>query len=325
MSSTGHYPIERREGEIERLRMQAAAIEFDASVMLDRIGVGPGWRCLDLGCGPGGIVELLSVRAGPTGRVVALDADSDFLEHARVLARDRGLGNVEFVQGDAYGTGLSRASFDFVHARFVASIVGRPKDLIREAVALARPGGIVALQDPDISTLKCYPPNAAWDRLTQVLEQTFDRVGSDVRLAQGLYKLVRRAGLEDIQYRPFLVGFRSDDRMADFLPATVESVRRTILRPRLDRRNGTDRRARCLPPPLGRPRHGLDLRHRGSGLGPAPARADRAEQRIGAGRQAGRSIRTLGRRGTCTGMMTTRGALFGSRPRGASVPGRGRS
>jgi ubiquinone/menaquinone biosynthesis C-methylase UbiE len=228
--STGHYPIERREGEIERLRMQAAAIEFDASVMLDRIGVAPGWRCLDLGCGPGGIIELLSIRAGPTGRVIALDADPVLLEQARALARDRGLGNVTFVQGDAYCTGLARGAFEFVHARFVASIVGRPTDLIAEAVALTCPGGIVALQDPDISTLKCYPPHPAWDRLTQALEQVFACVGNDVRLAQGLYQLARRAGLEDVQYRPFLVGFRSEDRMADFLPATVESVRRTLRR-----------------------------------------------------------------------------------------------
>ena len=33
--------------------------------MLDRIGVGPGWRCLDIGCGPGGITGLLSERVGP--------------------------------------------------------------------------------------------------------------------------------------------------------------------------------------------------------------------------------------------------------------------
>lgn len=230
MPSTGNYPIERREGEIERLRMQAAAIEFDAGVMLERIGVSSGWRCLDLGCGPGGILELLSVRAGPTGQVIALDADPVFLEHARVLARDRGRGNMKFVQGDAYNTGLPRGSFDFVHVRFVASTVGRHQDLIGEAVALACPGGIVALQEPDISTLKCYPPHAAWDRLTQVLEQVFVSVGNDVRLAQHLYQLVRRAGLENVQYRPFLVGFRSDDRMADYLPATVETVRRTILR-----------------------------------------------------------------------------------------------
>ena len=230
MPSTGNYPIERRAGEIERLRMQAAALEFDAGVMLDRIGVSSGWRCLDLGCGPGGIVDLMSVRAGPTGQVVALDTDPVFLEHARALARERGLGNVELVQGDAYRTGLPRASFDLVHVRFVASTVGRPQDLISEALALARPGGFVAFQEGDVATLKCYPPHAAWDRLAQILEQVFVSVGNDVRLAQRLYQAFRRAGLESIQYRPFLVGFRADAPMADYLPATVESLRGTILR-----------------------------------------------------------------------------------------------
>jgi ubiquinone/menaquinone biosynthesis C-methylase UbiE len=226
---TGHYPIERRQGEIERLHIQAEAIRFDAGIMLDRIGVASGWRCLDLGCGPGGIVELLSARAGATGQVVGLDADPVFLEHARALARDRGLGNVDFIQGDAYRTGLPRGSFDLVHVRFVGSTVGRPQDLIAEAIALACPGGIVAFQEPDISTLKCYPPHPAWDRLTQLLEQVFVCVGNDIRLGQRLYQLARHAGLEDVQYRPFLVGFRSGEPMLDFVPATVESVRSTIV------------------------------------------------------------------------------------------------
>lgn len=230
VASTGHYPIERRAGEIERLHMQTAAVEFDAGVMLDRIGVTSGWRCLDLGCGPGGILELLSTRAGSAGRVVGLDADPVFLEHARLRVRDRGLANVELVEGDAYRTGLPRGSFDFVHVRFVASTAGRPQELLREAIALARPGGVVALQEPDIGTLKCYPPHEAWDCLARVLEQAFARVGGDVRLAQQLYRVARRAGLENVEYRPFLVGFRSSDRMVDYLPSTVESVRGTIQR-----------------------------------------------------------------------------------------------
>ena len=187
MASSGRYPIERRAGEIERLHMQTAAIEFDAGVMLDRIGVSSGWRCLDLGCGPGGILELLSIRAGSAGRVVGLDADPVFLEHARLQARDRGLANVELVEGDAYRTGLPRGSFDFVHVRFVASTAGRPQELLREAIPLARPGGVVALQEPDSSMLKCYAPHEAWDRLTQVLEQVFGCVGGNVRLSQQLY------------------------------------------------------------------------------------------------------------------------------------------
>jgi ubiquinone/menaquinone biosynthesis C-methylase UbiE len=72
------YPIERRPGEIERLHVQAAAMAPDCA--LDRMGVNAGWRCLDLGCGPGGITELLSERVGETGRVVGLDADAVFQE-----------------------------------------------------------------------------------------------------------------------------------------------------------------------------------------------------------------------------------------------------
>lgn len=233
MSSTGHYPIDRREGEVERLQMQAAALEADTRAMLDRIGVAAGWRCLDLGCGPGGIVELLSARAGSTGHVIGLDADAVFLEHARSVTRARGLANVAFVQGDVYRAGVRRDAFDLVHVRFVGGTVGRAEELIAAAMTLARAGGVVALQEPDITTLKCYPPHPAWDRLTDLLERVFHCVGSDIRLGQHLYQLLRRAGLGDVQYRPFLLGFRSDDPMAQFVPATVASVRRTILGERL--------------------------------------------------------------------------------------------
>ncbi|MGH7318022.1 MAG: class I SAM-dependent methyltransferase, partial [Candidatus Rokuibacteriota bacterium] len=224
---------ERRAGEIERLGIQGEAMAPDAAIMLDRIGVGSGWRCLDLGCGPGGITDLLSARVGPTGRVVGLDADPVFLGYARERARERGLSNVEFVRGDAYRTGLPRGSFDLVHVRFVAGTAGEPAGLLQEAIRLTRPGGFVGFQEADISTLNCYPPHPAWDRLKGALEQAFVCVGADVRLAQRLYQLVRNAGLEDVHYRPFMVGIRSGDPMTDYLPATVESVRGTLLDKRL--------------------------------------------------------------------------------------------
>src|SRR4051794_22145015 len=80
---SGHYPLERREGEIERLRIQGEAMAPDSGIMLERVGVGAGWHCLDLGCGPGGITGLMSERVGKAGRVVGLDADPVFIEHAR--------------------------------------------------------------------------------------------------------------------------------------------------------------------------------------------------------------------------------------------------
>ena len=173
-SYSGHYPIERRPGELQRLYLQGTAMAPDTEVMLNRIGVGEGWSCLDLGCGPRGITNLLSTRVGASGRVIGLDMDGQFLKVARAGAPN----NVEFRQGDAYGSDLPAGSFDLVHMRFVASTAGDPEHLLRESIRLVRPGGIVALQEPDGSSLNCHPPHPAWDRLKAALLGAFSSVGA---------------------------------------------------------------------------------------------------------------------------------------------------
>ncbi len=221
----GHYPLEHRAGEIERLAVQSQAMAPDTLAMLDRFGPMEGWRCLDIGCGPRGITDLLSTRVGPAGRVIGLDMNEGFLDHAR---RDAPA-NVEFRLGDAYGSDLADNSFDLVHMRFVASTAGDPERLILEATRLARRGGIVALQEPDGSTLDCYPPHPAWDRLKSLLLAAFATVGADLQLARRLYYVVQQSGLTDVHYRTALLGVRSIDPMIDYLPSTVESLRGTIL------------------------------------------------------------------------------------------------
>ncbi|MEW5962517.1 MAG: methyltransferase domain-containing protein [Pseudomonadota bacterium] len=223
---SGSYPIESRQGEIERLEAQAAAMAPDSSELLDRIGVQAGWACVDVGCGPGGITSLLSARAGPAGRVVGLDMDEGFLEHARARAPS----NVEFRLGNAFDIDLPARSFDLIHMRFVASTAGDPERLLAEAIRLARPGGTVALQEPDGSSLNCYPPHPAWDRLKSALLRAFEGAGADLQLARRLYALVRRSGLHDVQYRTSILAVRSCDPMVDYLPATIESLRGTVLR-----------------------------------------------------------------------------------------------
>lgn len=223
---SGNYPIEHRAGEIERLHVQSRAWAPDALAMLDRFGPMQGWTCIDIGCGPGGITDLLSARVGPAGRVIGLDRNAAFLEHARKNAP----GNVEFRLGDAYSPDLPAGTFDLVHMRFVASTAGSPDRLLAEASRLARPGGIVALQEPDGSTLDCYPAHPAWDRLKSALLGAFEGVGADLELAKRLYFLMQQSGLRDVQYRTALLGVRSRDPMVDYLPSTVESLRGTILR-----------------------------------------------------------------------------------------------
>ena len=60
-----------------------------------------------------------------------------------------GLGNIELMQGDAFATKLPAASFDCVHARFMFAPLGRDNDLLQEMYRLTRPGGLIAIQEPD--------------------------------------------------------------------------------------------------------------------------------------------------------------------------------
>ena len=76
---TSRYPIPTSAGETARLRMQADAMAPDTAILLDRIGVGAGWHCLDLACGCGGITDLLAARVGAEGQVLGLDRDPDLV------------------------------------------------------------------------------------------------------------------------------------------------------------------------------------------------------------------------------------------------------
>lgn len=235
------YPLERTPGEFARLRVQAEAFAPDAEVLLDRIGVGEGWRCLDLGCGAGGIADILSARVGPRGHVVGLDPDRASLAAARRWAEEKGLGNAVFVDGDAFAHALPAVSFDLVHLRFVMTTIGRHRELVDIALALARPGGWLAVQEGDASALACYPSHPAWDQLKAILIAAFERVGGDCFAGRQVHRLLVKAGLEDVGFRPCAVGMRRGDPLADFLPQTVLSTKPTILKHGLATEEALDR------------------------------------------------------------------------------------
>jgi len=79
-----------------------------------------------------------------------------------------------------------------------------------------------------MATLNCCPPHASWDILKAAMQNAFTSAGTDICLARRLYQIARQVGLSDVQYRPFLLGVRSQDAFVDYLPSTVESLRGTI-------------------------------------------------------------------------------------------------
>ena len=164
------YLLGHSKSEEDRLKRQPEELAADSSGLLDQIGIQPGYRVADIGCGPHGILDLLSDRVGPTGTVVGVERSESSIELARQFIAARGLRNVELLQADAKATPLPRASFDVVHARLVLVNVPEPRRVVDEMVALVRPGGMVASHEADRGLSLCDPPSTAWDRLVGVFE-----------------------------------------------------------------------------------------------------------------------------------------------------------
>jgi len=226
----GNYPLASSPDEIKRLRIQAESLADEAAFMLDRIGVAPGMACLDLGCGAGGIVDLLSARTGPDGRVVGLDVDEFSIAAAREWAKALGLTNVSFETGGIFDNTLAAESFDMVHVRYVITTIGSHEEVVQAALRLVKPGGVLALQEADADGIHVYPPCAAFDRLKAVLISLFAEIGADPYAGRRVYGLLRNAGLTNVDFRACTARARSQDDLADYLPQTVQSVRDTIMK-----------------------------------------------------------------------------------------------
>ena len=192
------YALGSSSGESARLQRQADELAPDSQALLDRVGLRPGDRAIDLGCGPRGIIELLSARVSPGGRVVGLDADPAHVAMASQLVAERALCDVEIVSADARHTGLPSGSFDLVHARTLLVNVPEPAAVLAEMVRLARPGGWVAGLEPDTEAAICYPPHPAFDRLCESFTVAFSRNGADPHIGRRMAELYRQAGLEDV-------------------------------------------------------------------------------------------------------------------------------
>lgn len=208
----------------DRLVVQARAWAPAAAALIDRIGVGPGWACADLGCGPAGILGLLARRVGRHGTVVGVDRDIAALVAA--LTACRRMPNVSLRPGEVTRTGLPRGVFDLVHARFVCQEAG-VGPLLDEMIALAKPGGIVALEEPGPEIWEIEPAPAGYPVAARRVAAAFlrRRSGTGPALAEQL----RRRGLVGIECRQHRLRFRGGHPYATMPAFALAATREALL------------------------------------------------------------------------------------------------
>lgn len=112
---------------------------------VERLGLSPGARVLDVCCGSGASAIPAAEAVGPGGEVLGVDLAEGLLELARRKAERRGLGNIDFRVGDMLDLRLPEAGFDAVVCVFGIFFVPDMEAAVRELWRLVRPGGKLAV------------------------------------------------------------------------------------------------------------------------------------------------------------------------------------
>jgi ubiquinone/menaquinone biosynthesis C-methylase UbiE len=121
----------------------AACMRDSGEELVGRIGVTPGLKLLDLGCGDG-TTALPAARRG--AEVLGIDIARNLVAAGTRRAEEAGLANLRFEVGDACDlAGVPDRGFDLVVSIFGAMFAPRPFDVAKSMVRVTRPGGRIVM------------------------------------------------------------------------------------------------------------------------------------------------------------------------------------
>ena len=182
----GHH----NRGERERLELMSRLLDPMHRRHIDALGIGPGARTLEAGCGNGTVSAWLAQRVAPGGRAVAVDLDLSLV--------DAELPNLELRKADILAGPVQPGNFDLVTARAVLHHVARTEAAVANLVASVRPGGAILLIEPDFLPVNVAEPasvRAFWDGWLAWSR----RAGIDYTIGRRLPAMLAGLGMEDIE------------------------------------------------------------------------------------------------------------------------------
>jgi len=222
-----HYVIHGGVAGYDRLKVLARAHWPATSEFLDRVGVGAGTRCVDVGCGGGDVTLELARMVGSGGHVTGIDMDEVKLALARKAANERGIGNVEF-RAQNVNDWNEAGAYDLVFSRLLLEHLSRPVDLLRRMWSAVAPGGAIAVEDGDFDALFCYPTNEGYEFYAAEFPETIRRHGGDPTLGRKLFAYFLEAGIPE----PDLMVDQRVERDGDvkmLLVLTLDAIAETML------------------------------------------------------------------------------------------------
>ncbi|KAH8690299.1 putative ubiE/COQ5 methyltransferase [Talaromyces proteolyticus] len=159
----------------------------------------PDMKILDIGCG-GGTITVDLANYVPSGHVIGLERAGDIvLKQARALAQEKGITNIEFVEGDANGLAYADGSFDVVLCHQVLQHVGNPVGILKEMKRVTKSGGLVAAREADYGAWLWYPDVEGLKGWQSLYDKVARHNGGEPDAGRVLHVWAKQAGFTNIK------------------------------------------------------------------------------------------------------------------------------
>jgi SAM-dependent methyltransferase len=209
-----------QEGERPRLALMSRLLDPMHRRHVEELGIAPGARTLEVGCGNGSISAWLAGRVAPAGKAVAVDLDLSLVDAAAP--------NLEPRQTDIVAGPVEPRDFDLVTARAVLHHVASVQTAIANLVASVRPGGAILLIEPDFLPVSVAEPGEvrafwegwlAWSR----------REGIDYMIGRRLPAALAALGMESIEATAETALYNGGSLWAQYSTRTVIELRDRLI------------------------------------------------------------------------------------------------
>ncbi|WP_082438846.1 MULTISPECIES: class I SAM-dependent methyltransferase [unclassified Sphingomonas] len=111
------------------------------------IGITPGARVLDVGCGNGDLSRFVAGLAGPGGEVVAIDRSEQALAVAQATDTDLGVAHIQYRAVDLSGDLPDLGRFDAIVGRRVLMYLPDAAKALERLATMANPNAVLAFQE----------------------------------------------------------------------------------------------------------------------------------------------------------------------------------
>jgi len=228
MAVESPYPLDNaNEKAVPRMDILARLFDATTQRVIDGVGLGAGWRCLEVGGGGGSVARWLAGRVGPSGHVTCTDLDTRIIELGRAAAP----ANLEVKRHDIARDPLPAGTYDLVHARLVLIHVIEREHALEKMVAALKPGGWLVIEDFDSASVQ---PDADINRFetplpTSEAVRRYLTRNQDGYFGRRLYGRFRELCLTQVEAEGRSVMFTRPNGGADLMRVNFEQIGADII------------------------------------------------------------------------------------------------